>query len=76
VLIVTISKRASHVCGVCSGVSPRATLTTKAAAIESIAPVRHTAHAVTPANKARPTETTSDFQVNVFNSKGEELMSD
>src|ERR1051326_8393040 len=75
-LIVTINKSASHVCGDCSGASPRATFTTNAAAIESIRPARHTAHAVTPANNARPTDTSKDFQVNVFNSKGEESMSD
>src|SRR5687767_10655011 len=67
VLIVTISKRASHVCGVWSGSSPRATLTTKAACSESIRPARHMAHAAAPAKKARPSDIRRDFQENVFN---------
>ena len=68
VLTVTTSKRPIQIWGVCNGVSPRATLTTKADWTESIRPARQTAHAATPASKASPSETNSDFQLNVFKS--------
>src|SRR5438093_355750 len=65
-LTTTISSKPSHVCGVCSGVSPRPTLTTNAACSESLRPARQTAHVATPATKDKMSEVNSDFQVNVF----------
>src|SRR5205807_374474 len=65
-LIVTIRSRPTHVCGLCRGASPLATFTTNAACSESIRPARQTTHASTPASKARLTDTTNDFQENVF----------
>jgi hypothetical protein len=69
-LTPTINKKPSQGCGVCRGVSPRATFTTNAVCNESIRPARHTAHVATPAMNASRTETSRDFQENVFNFEG------
>src|SRR6185436_7989346 len=68
VLIETIRSSPIQICGACNGDSPRATFTTKADCRESIKPARHTKQAATPASKARPSDTKSDFQENVFKS--------
>src|SRR5436190_17470982 len=66
-LTPTISRKPSHICGVCSGASPRATSTTNAVSSESISPARQTAHVTAPAVNEKSRELTRDFQVNVFN---------
>ena len=66
-LTPTISKSPIQICGVCSGVSPRATFTTKAVSSESIRPARQTAQVIAPAANDKSRELTNDFQVKVFN---------
>ena len=65
-LTPTISISPIQICGVCSGVSPRVTFTTKAVARESIRPARQTAQINVPAANDRNKEIASDFQVKVF----------
>lgn len=66
-LMATIRSRPSHGCGACRGTSPGLTFTTKADCRGSIKPASQTAHVATPAKKARPSETSSDFHESVFN---------
>src|SRR6266851_10039083 len=66
VLMATMRRSPSQVCGDWSGASPLPTFTTKAACSESIKPARQTAHVAAPAIKARPIETKSDFHEKVF----------
>jgi hypothetical protein len=66
VLMATMRSRPSHGCGDWSGDSPRVTFTTNAACRESIRPARQIAQVAAPAEKARLSETISDFHENVF----------
>src|SRR5258706_7049837 len=71
VLIATIRRRATHVCGCWSGVSPRSTFTTNADCTESIKPARQIAQVTPPAKKARPSEAQNDLHENLFKAKWE-----